>query len=139
MVNAVRNDLGIGLRGKVVAQARQLLAQLFVILDDAVVDDGEPIARDMRMRIALAGNSVCRPASVRNPDLAGGRSLLERVVEHLHLANGAQARQMARAVQHRDAGRIVAAILEPPQALHQNGDDIAFGDRSDNSTHDCPP
>ncbi len=72
-VNAVRNDLGIGLRGELVPGAFQLLAQLLVILDDSVVHDGEAVPRDVRMGVALARYPMCRPACVGNSDLARGR------------------------------------------------------------------
>jgi len=39
MVNAVRDDLGVGFRGKAVTQAFELRAQRLVIFDDAVVND----------------------------------------------------------------------------------------------------
>ena len=43
--------------------------------------------------------------------------------------------QVLRAVEDGDARRIVAAVLEPPQPLHQDGDDVALGDGSDDSAH----
>ena len=64
-------------------------------------------------------------------------SLLQRLVEHLHLADRAQAGELLGAVQNGQARRVVATIFEPPQALHEDGDDIAFGDGSDDSAHDC--
>ncbi len=42
-MDAVRHDLGVGLRGELVAAALQLRAQLLVILDDAVVDDRQAV------------------------------------------------------------------------------------------------
>ncbi len=40
-VDAMRDDLGVGLGGEHVARRAQFLAQLLVVLDDAVVHDGE--------------------------------------------------------------------------------------------------
>jgi len=73
---------------------------------------------------------------VGDADLTGGGRLLQRLIEHLHLADRAQPGEVLRAVQDGQAGRVVAAVFEPPQALHQDGDDIAFGDGSDDSAHD---
>ena len=136
IVDAVRDDLGIGLRGKAVTQPLKIGAQLVVVLDDAVVDDRKPVAGDMRMGIPLARHAVCGPARVCNTDVAVRRRLLEGFLQHFHLADGSQALQVLRAIQHRDAGRVIAAIFEPAQTFHQDGDDIAFGDRSDDSAHE---
>jgi len=43
------------------------------------------------------------------------------------------------AVENGKTRRIIAAILQPPQALHQDGDDITLGDRSNDSTHGFMP
>ena len=49
------------------------LFDLFVVLDDAVVDDGD-LARliEVRMRILVARWPVSRPARVADADVAGG-------------------------------------------------------------------
>ena len=65
----VRDDLGIGVRGELIARALQALADRLVVLDDAVVDDGD-IAGHVRMGIALGRRAVRRPAGVRNTGLA---------------------------------------------------------------------
>jgi hypothetical protein len=31
--------------------------------------------------------------------------------------------------------RVITAVLEPLQALHEDGDDVAVGDRGDDATH----
>ena len=138
-VDAVRDDLGVGLGGERVAALLELRAQLLVVLDDAVVHDGEAVARDVRMRVALARHAMRGPAGVRDADLAGGGAVGERLLQHAHLADGAQARQVPGAVQHGDAGRVVAAVFQPPQALHQHRHDIALRDRSDDSAHGFLP
>ena len=40
----MRDDFGVGLRGELVAVTQQFRAQLLVVLDDAVVDDRNPVA-----------------------------------------------------------------------------------------------
>ena len=70
VMHAVRDHLGVGLRGELVAEFLEILAQFFVILDDAVVDDGETVVRDMRMRVALGRHAVRGPARVRDAHLA---------------------------------------------------------------------
>ncbi len=51
MVNAVRDDLGVGFRGEAVTQALELRAQRLVIFDDAVVNDRDPVARNVRVGV----------------------------------------------------------------------------------------
>jgi hypothetical protein len=99
------------------------------------VDDGDPVARDVRVGVALARHAVRGPAGVRDAQLSVGGALVERIAQLLHLAHGAQAAHVAAAVQHRDAGRIVAAVFEALQALDQDGDDVAVSDRTDDTAH----
>jgi len=136
VVDTVSDDLRVGLGGEAVAAALEVGAQLIVVLDDAVVDDGESVTGDMRMRVTLARHAMSRPAGMGDADLARGRCVFQGIVEHPHLADGAQPRQVLRAVEHGKTGRIVAAVLEPPQTLHKDRHDVAPGHRSDDSAHD---
>src|SRR5207253_10123403 len=65
-MNQMRDDLGIGLRAKRIALRLQPLAQRFVVFDDAVVDDGDFVARQMRMRVVGGRRAVCRPTRMRD-------------------------------------------------------------------------
>jgi hypothetical protein len=38
---------------------------------------------------------------------------------------------------HRDAGRVVAAVFKPPQAVNENGDNRLGADIADDSAHGC--
>src|ERR1700722_15434969 len=102
----MRDHLGIGLRGKAVPAPLEIRAQLLMILDDAVVNDGEPVARDMRMSISLTRHTMRGPARVCDAKVARRRRLLEGLLEHLHFADGAQALEVLCSVQDRDAGRV---------------------------------
>ncbi len=134
-MDTVGNDFGVGLGGELVTGTLQLLAQLLMIFDDSVVNDREAVARDVRVRVALTRDPMRRPARVGDADLADGGILLERLLQHLYLADGSEAREMPRAVQDSQTGRVIAAVLEPPQSLHENGDDVTFGDGSNDSAH----
>jgi hypothetical protein len=58
----------------------------------------------------------------------------ERRALHLrHAPHAAHAPDAA--VEHRDAGGVIAAVLEALQALGEDGHDIPVGDRSDDSAH----
>jgi hypothetical protein len=126
-VDAVRDHLGVGLGREDVAEPLQFAAQLFVVLDDAVVDDRDAVLGDVRMRVALGRHAVGGPARVRDAEIAVRRDWsIQRFLQHAHLADGAHALQVFGAVQDGHAGRVVAAILKPAQAVHQDGDDIAL-------------
>ena len=134
-VHAMRDHFGVGFRGERVAGLLQLLAQLFVIFDDAVVDDGQAIVRDVRVCVALGRHAVRGPARVRDADLAVRGIRLDGFLEHLDLADGAQPLELRGAIQHGDAGGVVATVFEPAQSLHEDGDDVALSDGSDDSAH----
>ena len=135
MVDAVGDDLGVGLAGEGVAELAQFLAQLVVVLDDAVMDDREAVIRHVRVGVAFARDTMGRPARVGDAQAALGRGLVDGVLEDPDLAHRAHALEVAGGVQHGDARGIVAAVFEPAQALHENGNDVALGDGSDNATH----
>ncbi len=134
-VDSVGNNLGVGFGSELIAETLQLVAKLLVILDDAVVDDRETVAGDVRVSVAFARDTVGCPTRMRNSDFAGGRRLLQGLGEHFDLADRAEPGQVLRAIEDGQARRVIAAILEPPQSLHQDGDDVALGDRSDDSAH----
>ena len=139
VVDAVRDHLGVGLGGELVALALRLGAQLLVVLDDAVVDDRDAVLGDVRVGVALARHAVRGPAGVRDAKPAVRRVGVERVLQLADLADRAQALDVARAVQHRDARGVVAPVLEPAQPLDQDRDDVTVGDRSDDSAHGGVP
>ena len=112
MVDAVRDDLRIGLRAEGVAGALQLRTQLLVVFDDAVMHDRQA-ARHVRVCVALARHAVRGPTRVCDADPAVERRTVERILQRLHFANHAYARQVIGIVHDGHAGRVIAAILEP--------------------------
>ena len=89
------DHLGVGLGAEHGALLFELVAQLAEILDDAVVDDGEPVGR-VRMGVVLGRLAVGRPAGVADADGAGERLAREPRFEIAQLALGAAARRDAR-------------------------------------------
>jgi len=65
-MHEVSDHFRVSLCPELVAARLQLLAQRFVILDDAVVDDGDFAAGQMRMRIVGRRRAVRGPARVRD-------------------------------------------------------------------------
>jgi hypothetical protein len=76
------------------------------------------------------------PSGVGDADLAGDGGRVEGILKHPHLADSAQSRDPA-VVEHREAGRIVAPILQPPQSFHEYGNGVSLCHHTDNSTHTC--
>ena len=97
-----RRDLGVGLGREFVALGGKLLAQRLEVLDDAVVDDGEP-GRSVRMGVGDGRLAVGRPAGVADADCAGERLGGEFGLEVLELALGAPPLEPA-VLERRDAG-----------------------------------
>ena len=135
-LDEVRDDLGVGLRPERVPLRRQRRAKLLVVLDNAVVDDGQAVvAIDVRMRVHFAGTAMRRPARVRNPQRAGRRAdLRELRLEVRDLAEGLADLQ-AVAVDRRHARGIVSAVLEPLEGGHEHVDGCARADVSDYAAH----
>src|ERR1700733_14537336 len=134
MMNAVRNDLGVGFRRKAVSQAFKCSAQRLVVFDDAVVDDGDIAARNMGMGIFSGGYAVGRPARMRNADRARDRLRVERILKDLDLADGTQSRQFP-VIEDGQSGGVVTAVLQAAQSLHQNGNRAALGNHAPDSAH----
>jgi hypothetical protein len=57
---------------------------------------------------------------MRNADVAADRSRVECILEDLHLTDGPQTRDAA-AIEHGDAGRIIAPVLQATQSFHEDG------------------
>ena len=68
------------------------------------------------------------------PTMTADRGGLERVLETPYFADGAQPGEPA-VLEHREAGGIVAAIFQPAQAFHQDGNGVAFSDHTHDSAH----
>ena len=107
-----------------------------MVLDDAVVHDRQPVAADVRMRIALGGCAVRRPACMGDAQRPGQLGLLRQLGQRRHATHAAQA--MHAAVDHGQAGRVVAAVLELAQPFEQQRHDVAMRGCADDSAHvDC--
>ena len=118
----LRGDLGVGLGEELDALGEQLLLQRVEVLDDAVVDQGEPVvvAAAVRVGVAVGGAAVGRPAGVPDAGARGGeRVRLERRAEVLELAGALLGRDAVVGDQG-DARRVVPAVLEPGQPLHHD-------------------
>ncbi len=150
-VDQVDDGFGVGLAAEVVAARQQLGAQRFMVFDDAVVHQGDaagPLGAvvgvrahaEVRVRVGHRRRAMRGPAGVGD----AGQALqpfgfaLRRQVGHARDAAGAPQRTGRRAqagTVHRHAAGVVATVFQPLQALHQDGNDVARGDRADDAAH----
>ena len=128
-----RDGLRVGLRLGQVAVLGEVGEQLAEILDDAVVDHRDLVGR-VRMGIALGRRAVGGPARVADADHAVERLDAQLCREIAELALGAAARDLA-ALERRDAGAVIAAILEPLQRIDQARRDRFDPDDPDDAAH----
>ena len=94
--------------------------------DDALVH--------VRMGVALDGLAVRGPARVADADVALQRLVGKAQLEVLQLALGAAAVQVA-VLDGGDAGRIIAAIFEPPQRVDEVARHRLLSENADDAAH----
>ena len=146
------DDLGVGLRREVRASGRQPIAQLGVVLDDPVEDDVDPVGGvEVGVRVLLGHPAVRCPASVADADRRLG--IRERDGRAVVGGGGTGGNGVAeeREVPHRahgldapvdeqgDAGRVVAAVLEPLEPAEEQLPAGTATDVSDDPAHSLPP
>ena len=136
----VGDDLGVGLGGELDPLGLQAALEGVEVLDDAVVHERELAvpAAPVGVGVGVGGAAVGGPAGVADR----GRRLRQRGV----LQRLAQVGQLAGPLAGHDlvvadeghARRVVAAVLEPAEALHHDVQGLVAGlraDVSDDSTH----
>src|SRR5262249_2114201 len=132
-------DFGVGLGCELMSGRHELLAQLAIVLDDAVEDDRDRVrvAAGQRVRVLLGDAAVRRPArvaeavtSVRSVR-AGCFDEVLQVPDRAHVVGAVVLAQG-------DAGGVVPAVLEAPETAEQKrlrpprpdiSDDPAHADR----------
>ena len=130
------DDFGVGFGDELVAFARQFVLQLEIILDDAVVhDDDFAFAVAMRMGVLFGGAAVGGPARVAEAVNAVDGRLADRFLEIGKLAGCAAEFEVAFVVDNGDAGGVIAAVFEAPEAVDNEGYDFLGSDISDNAAH----
>ena len=68
LAEQVRGDLGVGVAAEVAAAPLELGPERREVLDDPVVDDGDPAGVvQVRVGVAVGGRAVGRPARVTHP------------------------------------------------------------------------
>jgi hypothetical protein len=138
VLDGVRDDLGVGLGDEPVPLRLQLVPQLEVVLDDAVVNHDQPSrAVAVRVGVFLGGPTVRRPARVSEAEAPIQRVGRDDLLQVAQLARRPANRQLALIVDQCDPGRVVAAVLQPAQPLDQHLDGILGSDVANDSAHEA--
>ncbi len=131
------DDLGVGVAVEDDAFAFELALEGGVVLDDAVVDDGdEAVAAEVGVGVAVVGGAVRGPARVADAGAAGGGPIAE-VPRQVLDAAGALAEVQLRAGQRGQAGAVVAAVLQPAQAVDEDRFRFTAAGVADDAAHAC--
>ena len=134
LADQVRQDLGVGLAAELHALGLELLPQGAHVLDDAVVDHGDPARRvEVRVGVGLGDATVGGPAGVGDADAALG-CLVDGALQ-LGDAPHALARPDLALLQEGDTRGVIAAVLQPPEALHEPIQSGLLPDVPHDSTH----
>ena len=136
VLDEVRDRLGVGLGRERVAVRDEIRRELAVVLDDAVQDDRElrGVASCERMRVRFGHPAVRRPASVAE---AGRRGRAVRAGPRLQVVERADRADVVEtmALEERDSGRVIAAVLQALEALEQERLALTRPDVSDDPAH----
>ena len=134
LIDQVGDQLGIGIGADCGAPGFESRAKVAIVFDDAVVDDDDR-SSPVGMGVDFGGLAVGRPAGVADSEMPVERSVAEDGFEIDELALRSTDLE-AVALDDRHAGRVIAAIFEAAQAVHENIDSSMFATHvSDDSTH----
>ena len=139
-LDEVRDDFGVGFGEELVAFGDELVLQLDVIFDDAVVhhyDFAGAIA--VRMGVFLGRAAVRGPARVADAVDAVERRRANGFLEIAQFPRRAADSQLSFVIDHRDPGGVVASIFEAFQAVENQRHDAFWSDIADNSAHLARP
>jgi hypothetical protein len=134
-LDQVGDHLGVGVGGEAMPLGLQALLDGEVVLDDPVVHDDEAArAVGMGMRVLVGGAPVSGPPRVADADIPPQRALAQEPLQHLDPAGGAPDLEAVRA-HHRDARRIIAAVLELLEPFDDDVDRALVSDIPHDSAH----
>ena len=137
ILDKVGDDLGVRVGDKRVTVAREIGAQLGVVLDDAVVHDGDATrAVQVRVSVAVGGGAMGGPTRMRDARGTHGICRLAAIDERLDAARALHAVEVARRRDDLDARRVIASVLKRLQALEQELLCLVLAGVCDDSAHD---
>ena len=131
----VRQDFRIGLRGKGVSGLQEAFAKNGIILDDAVMDDGDVAAAvEVGMGVGLVGDSVRSPSGMAYPDTTRDAVLAQRIFKDRELPLSLPNDEVS-ARKDRNARGIVPAVLQSLQTLENKGECLVLPDVPHDPAH----
>src|SRR5580704_1468365 len=106
-------DFGVCVRLELVASGEKFFFQRVIILDDAVVNDRDPLCLiKVGMAISIGRNAVSGPARVADAQIAGNWVGLQNGGEATIDATGFFAQDKVGVLQDRHTGAVIAAIFQ---------------------------
>ena len=129
----MRDHFGIRLGFEPVPRVFQTPFMGQVIFNNAVVHDDD-VSGTMGMGVLLGRFAMRGPSRMPDPDRSGEMLFFQGFFQVKQFADASTDLDPAM-LQHRNPRRIIAAILQPPQALHEHAGGIVVPDISYNSTH----
>ena len=135
-LDEVGDHLGVGLGRELVALLEERRLQLAVVLDDPVEDEVDVALEAPRQRVRVLGAdaAVRRPARVPDAGRRQGLVVRRRVLELAEVADGADLGELP-VLDEREAGGVIAAVLEPLEAVQEDRLAIPASDVSDDPAH----
>ena len=134
----LHNHLGVCFRLKAHPFRLQLFAQRQEVLDNAVVHHRHPAGHaHVGMRVTLGRLAMRRPARMANANVPHQRRFRQHALQVMQLAHIPAHGDMPVLRQHGNAGRVIATIFKPFQAVQDHGRGLARPKIPNNSTHNC--
>jgi len=93
----------------------------------------------MRVGVAFARRTVGGPAGVGDPQATDQRLAGQGLFQFADLAWAAYTLQLAGVGEERHTGTVVTAVFQALKAFEQNGGNVSFSNRANNSTHGFSP
>ena len=139
LLHEMGDGLGVGLGVERMAGCLQLGTQLDEVLDDAVVDDGQLTgAVHVGVGVEVVGPTVRGPACMAQTRGRTRSVVDQRLAQDVDLARALLDEKVAALGDQRDAGRVVATVLETGEALHEHRRRLIVSDVSDDPAHVLP-
>lgn len=135
--NEVCDDFGIGFGGEFVPASEQIVSQIDVILDDAVVNDGE-FTVFVGVSIGFAGSSVRSPSRMSDAGVSAHGFNGEPGDEGLEFSVSSSEVDIA-FVADGDSGGIIASVSEPAESGLNNLNAFPATCITNNSAHTWDP
>src|SRR5688572_10367355 len=117
----------------------QAILDIEIVLENAVVHDDQGAgAVGVGVRVVFRGTPVRGPPRMTDADGAVDGAVAQRALERLDPTHGAPDVQAAR-VEHGNARRIIAAVLQPLEAVDDDADRALLTHIADDAAHGCSP